>query len=56
MISYTCFWNGVNSLIGAQIVTTNPQKVIDSYEDLADREHIIPLVWGSSAYLSNLKV
>jgi len=43
-------------LIGAEIVTSMPYSLIDSYEDLANNENILPLVWGNSAHYSTLKV
>jgi len=43
-------------MIGAQIVTSMPYDLIDSYEDLADNQQVIPLIYEDSAYHSILKV
>jgi hypothetical protein len=46
----------LNSLIGAQLVTSIPYDLIDSFEDLANNERVIPLIYGGSAYLTRLEV
>ncbi len=45
----------MNSLIGAQLVTSIPHDLIDSL-DLVNNERVIPLVYDSSAYLARLEV
>ncbi len=46
----------LNSLIGAQLITSIPHHLIDSLEDLVNDEHLIPLVYDSSSYLASLEV
>ncbi len=46
----------MNSLIGAQLITSIPHHLIDSLEDLVNDEHLIPLVYDSSSYLADLEV
>jgi len=43
-------------MIGAQIVTSMPYNLIDSYEDLADNQHVIPLIYDNSADYTNMNV
>jgi hypothetical protein len=46
----------LNSLIGAQLVTSIQHNLIDSLEDLVNNERLIPLVYNSSAYLAGIEV